>query len=276
MFLLAGSGAAQAATSTGVVYVVHGILGSPADVLMDGRPVANSAAPKTIVGPLRLTAGNHIVTLKKADGTNLVSARFTVKAGSSSDVVAHLTADAAMTAVVTVFVNDLSSVAAGKTRLVVSHVAVAPPADIRVDGSALFRNVANGESLSLVVPAKSYSADIVPTATTSPVILSPVLLRLTPGTLTRVFAVGDSAASTTTAIVQVLKVEVAGSGRTPGVVHTGDGGQTADSLVSSGPGIGTIVAVGLGLLLAAGLGIRRVAVAHERTEGQMVGHRHAR
>ena len=140
------------------------------------------------------------MTLRNSTG-NVVTAPFTVKAGTSSDVVAHLTSDATRTGVVTVFVNDLSPVGRGKTRLVVSHVAVAPPADIRVDGSPLFRNVANGESLSLVVPAKAYSMDIVPTATTGPAILAPVMLTLRAGTLTRVFAIGDPASGSTADVV---------------------------------------------------------------------------
>ena len=51
-----------------------------------------------------------------------------------------------------------------------------PPADIRVNGKVLFKDVANGESLNLVVPVATYGVDIVPTGKTSPVYLGPLKL----------------------------------------------------------------------------------------------------
>ncbi len=269
--LAGGFGAASATTGTGDVYVVHGIVGATADILVDGNSVAPAAAPKTIVGPLQLAPGEHVVTFR--DGTQtLVSARFTVKAGSSVDVVAHRTADAARQPVVTVFVNDTSPVRTGTVRLVVSHVAVAPPADIRVDGEPLFRNVASGESLTLDLPAKECTIDVVPTLTSGPAILQPVQVSLQPGSLARVFAIGDATAGTTDAIVQILPVGVSGSPR-PTKVQTGDGGQAAESFTgpwwSGSAGLAALMAalafVGLILLSRRGTTVRPV-----------IGSRHAR
>lgn len=227
--LVVGPGALTAAatssSASGSVYIVHGIAGLTADILVDGTSVAPAAAPKTVVGPLQLNPGDHVLTLRQGTQT-VVSARFAVQAGASVDVVAHRTADSARQSVVTVFVNDLSAVRSGMTRLVVSHVAVAPPADIRVDGEPLFRNVASGESLTLDLAAKTYTLDVVPTMTSGPAILGPVEVELTAGTLTRVFAIGDSTAGTTDAIVQVIPVTTSGSQR-PIKVQTGDGGQAA-------------------------------------------------
>ncbi len=270
--LMPGLGVAAAATATGEVYVVHGIVGVPADVLLDGRPVANSAAPKTVIGPLRLPPGNHVVTLRNGTAT-VVSARFAVTAGTSIDVVAHRSADASRAGVVTVFVNDLEPVGPGKTRLVVSHVAVAPPADIQVDGTALFRNVANGESLSVTVPAKSYRLAIVPTGG-GPQILAATGVRVQAGTLTRVFAVGDASANSAAAVVQVI--EAAGQGRTPTLVRTGDGGQAAESFVSAGRGVGSTTVFLLSLTSAVALGLAWVIVARRRGNGDVIGRRHSR
>ena len=64
--------------------------------------------------------------------------------------------------------------APGKARLVVAHTAVVPPADVRVDGTVLFSNIANGEALTLVVPGGTYNVDIVPAATSGPVVFGPV------------------------------------------------------------------------------------------------------
>lgn len=268
---MVGGDAATAASSTGDVYVVHGLADSKAaDIFVDGKNVAPAAAPKTIVGPLKLTPGNHVVTFK--DGaTTLVNAQFSVKAGSSADVVAHRTADAQSQRVITVFPNDLTAVGPGKLRLVVSHVAVAPPADILDDGKPLFRNVANGESLSVVLPAMKCEITVVPTATTGPPILGPVTMSLKAGTLTRIFAIGDATNSTTDAVVQVLTIPVSGA-KVPTKVRTGDGGQTADSIVGAGSRTGSLLAVALGLVLVVGLGAARGSARAER----VIGSRHAR
>jgi hypothetical protein len=191
-----------------------------------------------------------------------------VTAGRSIDVVAHRAADAAQTARVVVFRNDLSPVGRGKTRLVVAHTAVAPPADVRVDGAVLFRDVSPGESLSLLVPAKSYTVDVVPVAG-SGTILRPVTLRLKAGTLTRVFAVGDPSNGTADAVVQVLPVGVVGSG-VPTSVPTGGGGQAADEVVGTGPARTMLMTLAGGLALLALLagvlpaGMARASFRHAR------------
>lgn len=266
--MIALPGNARAASSTADVYVINGIAGSTADIVMDGNVVAPGAAAKAVVGPLRLAPGSHVVTLREGT-TTIVSAKFTVKAGTSTDVVAHRMANSAREPVVTVFGNDLTGIAPGKTRVVVSHVAVAPPADIRVDNTPLFRNVANGESLTLELPAKTSTFDIVPTATSGPSILAPVQLELKAGTLTRLFAIGDATAGSTDAVVQVLTLGVVGSER-PRQVKTGDGGQAADSFV--GGGHSALWVLGASVLCFAGL------VALNRRSGTrlVIGSRHSR
>ncbi len=268
----AGATAVPAARAgTGQVFVVHGIIGTPVDVELDGRRLAAAAQPKTVLGPLDLAPGRHVLVLRTGTRT-VTSAAFTVTAGRSIDVVAHRAADAAQTARVIVFRNDLSPVGRGKSRLVVAHTAVAPPADVRVDGAVLFRNVASGESLSLLVPAKTYEVEVVPAAGSGSgprTILGPVRLTVKPGTLTRVFAVGDPSNGTADAVVQVLPVPVVGSG-VPSRVATGNGGQAADEFVGAGPGVtGWLVLAGVLGLLA--LGARAVPAQLARA-----ARRHAR
>jgi hypothetical protein len=241
---------AHSAVPTGQAYLVHAILGTPVDVDLDGRTMARAAQPKTVLGPLTLSVGRHVVLLR-AGARTVTSASFVIAAGRSIDVVATRAADAAQAARIVVFRNDLSPVGRGKTRLVVAHTAVAPPADVRVDGSVLFRDVASGESLGLLVPAKTYRVDAVPVAGGG-AILDPVRLSLRPGTLTRVFAVGDPSAGTADAVVQVLKVGVIGAG-VPRSVPTGDGGQAADEFVGA-PGPAPWLALAAGMLLAAVVG----------------------
>jgi hypothetical protein len=276
LVLTAGAGAASFASATppGQIYLVQAIAGISVEVLIDSSVVQASAAPKTVIGPLSLPAGQHVIQIRSGS-VSLVSARFTVAGKDSLDVVAHQAADVPMSPVVTVFRNDMSAVAPGKTRLVVSHVAVSDPADIRVDGKPFFRNVANGESLSLVVPARTYSLDVVATAAESRTILAPVRVTLRPGSLTRVFAFGNPGQKTADAIVQVFPVPVVGAGR-PTSVHTGDGGQAADSIVASHPLPWPLLAAAIGVLSLAGLagavrGSARSAQATARPPGPASG-----
>lgn len=104
----------------------------------------------------------------------------------------------------TAFPNDLSPVAADSGRVTVAHTAAGGPADIRVNGQVLFANVANGESLTLTVPAGSYTVDIVPTAATAPAVFGPVTLPVKAASLTRVFAIRVAATGSMDAVVQVL------------------------------------------------------------------------
>ena len=248
--------AAAPGASGGEVYVIQGLLGQTFDVQVDGETVRQGVGPKAVVGPIKLSAGAHVVQLKDASTT--VEAKFSVSGGQSVDVVAHKRADSTMSPVLTAFRNDLSPVARGKLRLTVAHTAAAPPADIRVDGKVLFRNVANAEALTLLVPAATYTVDIVPAATNGQPILGPVDLPLKAGTLTRVFAIGSVASSSMDAIVQTLPVRVTGA-PAPGSVHTGDGGQAASGLVDLGPqvpAVALVAGVGAVLLAAAGGGAR--------------------
>lgn len=148
------------------------------------------------------------------------------EAGDNSDVVLHLPSAADDDPVLTVFENDLSAVPADKASLTVAHTAAVPPADIVVNGEVLFANVANGESLNLVVPVDTYNVEIVPTGETEPVILGPLDLTVKGGSLNRVFAVGDPEAQTMNVVVHVLEVGDEGS-EAPDVVNTGTGGQVA-------------------------------------------------
>jgi hypothetical protein len=141
-------------------------------------------------------------------------------------VVVHRPADPNGAPVLTWFTNDLSAVPAGKASLTVAHTAVVGPADIRVDGKVLFANIANGESLTLVVPATTYTVEIVPAGATGPVVLGPIKLTVAAGSLTRVFAIGDPKDKTMSVAVQVLTAPTTGSSK-PKMVDTGTGGQAA-------------------------------------------------
>ena len=167
-----------------------------------------------------------------AGGKALLESRVTVKAGGSTDVVLHLPVDPAGAPVVTLFDNTSTPVPADKASVTVAHTAAVPPADIRVDGKVFFANVANGESLNLVVPADTYAVDVVPAGTTGPAVLGPLDLTVKGGSLNRVFAVGDPTSSSMRAVVQMLPLTPTGS-PAPDLVDTGTGGQAAAAQSSS-------------------------------------------
>jgi Domain of unknown function (DUF4397) len=245
------AGSAAAASGTGKIYVIHGIVGQTLDIYVDGEQVKAAAKPKTIVGPLSLDPGTHEVSLRNGS-TTVAQTKFKVGSGQSLDVIAHLRSDSSMGAAVTAYRNDLSPVAPGKLRLVVAHVAAAPPADIRVNGDVLFSNVANGEALTVVVPSGTYKVGIVPAGTNGKAILGPVSLPLKKGTLTRVFAIGNVTKGSMDAIVHSLPVKVSGAAA-PRSVPTGNGGQAATEFVGSrSPVTEVTMAAAIALLTAAG------------------------
>ncbi len=215
----------RAASGSGEVFVVHGIAGVELDVLLDGTSVCGTVMTKTIVGPVTLAAGTHTVSLR--DATKVVAeASFTVTPGSSTDLVAHRFSDATRAPTLTAFPNDLSPVAPGKSRLRIANTAAVPPADVLVNDEPMIRNLANGESSTEVLPSSSYTIAVLPTATTGPPVLGPKTLAIKKGTLTNVFAIGDSVAGTMQTVVQQLTIPTVGAA-IPGQVDTGDGGQAA-------------------------------------------------
>ena len=211
------------AADTAEIYLVQGLPTVDVDVQVDGIQVSKGLKATGVAGPFKVKAGDHRVTVSSA-GRTLTQGMVKVGAGSSWDVVAHLPAPSDIRPTMTAYRNELTAVAADKSSLTVAHTASVPPADIRVNGKVLFKDVANGESLNLVVPVATYGVDIVPTGKSSPVYLGPLKLTTQGGALNRVYAVGDPTKKTMNVAVHVLKVKPTGTGK-PKKVNTGTGGQ---------------------------------------------------
>jgi len=212
------------------IYIVQGLPGRSLDVAVDGKTVAKDVKTAAVVGPFTVKAGSRKVTMSD-DGDQVLTRSFAVKAKSSWDVVVHLPASSDK-ATATVFQNDTSPVPKGKAALTVAHTAKVPPADIRVNSKVLFENVANGESLDVVVPVATYKVAIVPTGKASPVLLGPLSLTVKGGALNRVYAVGDPEKKTMNVAVHVIATGSTGSSK-PDKVNTGTGGQA----VGADPGL---------------------------------------
>ena len=119
------------------------------------------------------------------------------------------------------------------------------PPTSALDGSVLFRDVASGESLSLLVPGQELRRRRRAALAGGGTVLDPVELSLKAGTLTRVFAVGDPSDGTADAVVQVLTVHVVGSGAR-GASPPATAGRRPDEVVGAGA-VPRLVAVAAGL-----------------------------
>jgi hypothetical protein len=262
---------AASASGGGTLYVLQGLQTVTADVAIDGAKVATAVAATTVVGPLRLAAGRHVVALS-SKGRQLVKASVEVASDSSVDVLSYWAAETPKMPRITVLRNDLSPVSPGKTRLVVTHGIAGPPADIRVNGKVLFHSVANGESLSVVVPAGTYSVTAVATLS-GQTLLPTSKLMVKAGTLTRAVAIGAPGMAPGV-LVHVLPIPGAMSGdRTPSSVHTGTGGQAAALFGAPATGVAALPWLPFALLSAGFLALAGSLAASTR---RRVASRHAR
>jgi hypothetical protein len=221
----------HAAADDTEIFIVQGLPGKNLDVAIDGESVAEDVKTAAVAGPFKVEPGSRMVTFSE-NGTTVVENTFSIKEGSKTDVVAHLPASSSDAPLVTVYKYDAVKVPKGKARLVVSHVAAVPPADIRVNDDVLFENIANGEALWLVVPVATYKVSIVPTGEEEPVFFGPVSLTVKGGAINRVYAVGDPEKKTMNVAVHVIDAPTTGSGK-PSEVNTGTGGQA----VGDGPAL---------------------------------------
>ena len=242
--LFAGPAAAQSGDAT--VTVVHGVPGLTVDVYVNGDPTLTDFAPGTVTDPLSLPAGDYDIAVRPADADPssdpAISGSVSVPAGANASLVAHLDADGNPT--LTPFVNDVSSLDAGKARVTVRHTAAAPAVDVRAGGTPVVEGLTNPNSESLVVDAGTVSADVV-LAGTDTVVLGPTDVTLAEGTSTIVYAYGSAEEETLSLAVQTIT----GLHSAPTGVPAGDAG-----LAAAGGGLSTwilVTAAVLGLALLA-------------------------
>jgi len=244
------------AAGKGVLHVIQGLPGRTLDISIDGKTVASGVKATEVVGPLDVAAGQRKVTAKDA-GKVVIERVVTVGAESNLDVVVHRPASPTAAPVITTYANKLTGVPKDKAAVRVAHTAAVGPADIKVNGKVLFANVANGESLDVVVPAGTYSVEIVPAGASSPVVLGPLALPVKSGYLTRVFAVGEPSSKTMNVVVASLKLPGTGSDK-PDQVNTGTGGQAAGLMDDEESPAVPIAVVALLLVGASFLTVRKV------------------
>lgn len=243
---------AQAISATSSdVYVVHGIPGLPNDSAVDvyvndDLTLADfKFGLAGIAGPLDLAAGNYKIQVftagdDPATGTALIDVpAAAVPANESVSLVAQF--DDAGTPVLGVFVNDISTIAAGQGRLTVRHTAEAGPVAIVAGGAIAFDNVENGDEGKVDLAVGTVPAGVAGPGTTTPIIIPTdgmaANLSILEGVNLIVYAVG------TGNDLQLITQSITGLHSTPGGVNSGTAGLAADN----NP---TVIGLGAAALLA--------------------------
>ncbi len=196
------SGRAGAADSS--VYVVHGIPGVTVDVYVQGDLTLPGFTPGTTAGPLTLPAGDYDIQVFPAIASppQAASARVdaavitqtaTVPSGANVSVVADLVGGSP---VLTPFVNDVSAVPEGSSRVTVRHSADAPNVNVLVNGQVAIANLAPGAQASAVLPAGDYTVTVELTDGTPLPALSPGAVSIPAAKNVIVYAVGSATNST--------------------------------------------------------------------------------
>ena len=243
---LAAPASAQAAAR---IHLIHGIPNTPVDVYVDGAVVfadfdfgntedLSSLAGATLVDLQVKLAGTDTVAIDAGD--------VALPASGNYSIIANLMADGTPT--LSVFANDTSAIEAGNGRLVVRHTAAAPAVDVKANGAVAFANLTNPNEASADLPVATYTVEVVPAGTDSPVVIGPADLAVEDGVELIVYAVGSIDDQSLT----VLTETISGLGTPPAGVPTGDSpiDNGLSMTVVAGLLIVATVAIGGGLTIA--------------------------
>jgi hypothetical protein len=178
MVLTAASASAQNANVT----VIHGIPGLPQPVSVfanNGKLFDFDYGQQR--GPLSLAPGNYALEVRLGN-TPVLNLNASLMADTDYTVIAHL--DENGNNKLSAFVNDVTTLGMGKSRLVVRHTAEAPAVDVRLNApnftAGFFQNLSNPNEVQADVDAGNYEADIF-VAGTSTKAFGPAQLALEPG-----------------------------------------------------------------------------------------------
>jgi hypothetical protein len=238
---------ASAQSSDGTVTVVHGVPDLTVDIYVNEALTLEDFTYGTVTDPLTLPAGDYNIEIYAADadpaaGDAVLQQDVALPAGANASIIANLDADG--NPLISVFVNDISEVAAGNGRVTARHLAAAPVVDILAAGDALFAGVPNGAEGVVDVPAGSYPLSIVPAGATEPVVWS-ADVNVPEGSNVIAYAIGSLEGGSFQVAVQVIS----GLDSPPTGVPTGTGG-----LTTSGAPLWLFAAVGLGAIAFVGAG----------------------
>ncbi len=242
-------GGAAAQSDSPRINLINGIPDSSVDLQFStGDTISDFAFRDTydLSGLAGSTVG-VVINDSTSDDTLLDVDQLVLPASGNVSVLLHLKVDGSYS--LSHFENDLSRVEAGKSRLVIRHLAAAPPVDVLAAGEVVFDALGNGQERSADVDAGEVSASLVPSGDDGPVIIGPADLPLVEGDMLIVYGLGSVDDDTMTVITEsITDLDTPPSG-----VDTGNSAPSALALST----VAVLASVVVGLAITGGYGLRR-------------------
>ena len=217
--------AAFAQASDGTVTVVHGVPDLTVDIYVNDALTLEDFEYGTVTDPLTLPAGDYQIDIRAADAdpasAPVLSELVALPAGANATIEANL--DGSGAPMISVWVNDISAIAAGEGRVTVRHTAAAPNVDILANDGALFSDVPNGAQGVADVPAADYNVKVTAAGDAAAVVTEVAALTIPEGTNVIVYAIGDLDGGSFQLAVQTIS----GLHTPPAGVPSGTGGDLA-------------------------------------------------
>lgn len=222
LMIMAVPATALAQSSDGTVTVVHGVPDLTVDVYVNDDLTIEDFEYGTVTDPLTLPAADYDIDIRAADADPasdpVLTQMVTLPAGANATIEANL--DGSGAPMISVWVNDISTIDAGNGRVTVRHTAAAPNVDILANDGALFTNVANGGEGVADVPAGDYNVKVTAAGDAATVVREVPALTIPEGTNVIVYAIGDLEGGSFELAVQTI----AGLHTPPTGVPSGTGG----------------------------------------------------
>jgi hypothetical protein len=217
---------AGASAPQGRLVIIQAVPKESLDVTLDGHTVHRNASVGAVLGPLTVSAGQHQIGFTNQSGNLRLTSSVTVAPGSSGDVVVHLPAEVNGKPVINTYRTPLSPIAPGKARVLIAHTATVAPADVRVDGTVVFHDIANGEFATADLAAGTHVVALLPAGLSTNPILGPLHVDLAPSTVTMVYAVGNPRDHSMNVITHTAALSSNGAVE-PATIDTGEAGLAA-------------------------------------------------
>lgn len=201
------------------IHLINGVPDSKVDVSIGGSTAVEDFEFRDTqdLSSMGGEALDAVVVTDSASGDVLLDAGdVTLPDSGSVSMLIHLKVDGSLS--LSIFENDLSRVAAGESRLVVRHLAAAPPVDVLAAGEVVFEALANGGERSADLPAGDVSASLVPTGEDGPTVIGPADLQMLEGAALIVYGVGSFEDGT----MNVVTESITGLDSAPNAVNTGN------------------------------------------------------
>lgn len=228
---LAPSAQAAAQEATAQLMVVQAVPDESISVRIDDATVSEGSATGDVLGPFTVPAGSHRVTFLDESGGVVVDTGVELEAGSVQDLVVHRPAEVGGDPVATLYATSTETIAPGKARVLIAHTASVAPADVRIDGAVVFRNIANGEFATADVPEGAHVAELVPSGLTTRPILGPLDVTLANASATMIYAVGNAEDSSMDVITHSMALGTSAD-QAPVSINAGSAGLAADITVA--------------------------------------------